>query len=470
MQVTGMIRPHQSKLEVLFRLADVLIIVGFYHLLIIHPTGENWSERHLLATVGTLATFILCANSLGVYRSWRIQPRGDETANVFASWGAALVVLFFGATLLGVGLSQAPAGMNAWLFWVPLVLILWRIVLRGGLRMLRKKGYNTRTAAIVGLTEVGRRLAIDLQLSNWTGVQIVGFFDDRISGEPSRTHEVADFDYCGNLADLLKRASAGEIDVVFVALPFAAERRIFDLIDGLRDTTVSVYIAQDYGAYEFLHGSWFLCGNTPMISIFESPFLGVEGFTKRIFDVIGSLAAIIFLMPLFLLIAVAVRLSSPGPALFIQRRYGLDGSEIIVKKFRTMTTMEDGDVVHQTTRGDVRVTPLGRFLRRTSLDELPQLLNVLTGQMSLVGPRPHAVAHNESFRKLVPDYMLRHKVKPGITGLAQVNGYRGEIESYEDLERRVHYDLMYIGNYSLLLDIRIILRTLWSGFVNKKAY
>jgi len=470
MQINGIIRPHQSKLEALFRFADVLIIIGLYFFLIILPAQAAWSERHVLAIIGTLATFLLCANSFGVYRSWRIQPRKDETAKVFAAWGVALVALFFGATLFGVGLSQAPIGMSAWLFWVPIVLIAWRFVLRGGLRILRRNGYNTRTAAIVGRTQIGSRLALDLQMSNWTGVQILGFFDDRLISDESRVFELTEFDHIGNLADLVEQAGRGELDVVFIALPFAAEHRILTLIDQLRNTTVSVYIAQDYGAYQFMHGSWFLCGNTPMISIFESPFLGVEGFTKRIFDVFTSAVALIFLIPLLLPICVAIRATSPGPAIFIQRRYGLDGQEILVKKFRTMSTMDDGESISQAKRDDVRVTRLGRFLRRTSLDELPQLLNVLSGQMSLVGPRPHAVAHNEEFRRLVPEYMLRHKVKPGITGLAQINGCRGEIESYQDLERRVHYDLSYIGNYSLMLDIRIILRTLWSGFVGRKAY
>jgi putative colanic acid biosynthesis UDP-glucose lipid carrier transferase len=470
MQIHGLIRPHQSKLEVLFKLTDALIIVGLFRLFLIPAIDSIWSERHALAIFIAVTMFYVSANNFGLYRSWRIRPQSDETTKVFVSWGASLFILFLVANLLDVGLNQAPQGTSAWLVSVPIALTAWRLSLRSGLRRLRQRGYNTRSAAIVGMTEVGDRLANDLDASNWTGVNIVGIFDDRYEKDATRTHEPSSFEHVGTLSDLVEKASNAEIDVVFITFPFAAEQRIFKLINELRNTTASVYIAQDYGAYELLHGSWFLCGSTPIISIFESPFLGVEGFTKRLFDIFASFAASIVLIPVFLIIAVCVKTTSSGPVFFNQRRYGLDGREIYVKKFRTMRTMEDGNVVEQTKRDDPRVTRVGMFLRRTSLDELPQLLNVLAGSMSLIGPRPHAVAHNEEFRKLVPDYMLRHKVKPGITGLAQVNGFRGEIESYSDIERRVHYDLMYIANYSFLLDIRIIFQTLWCGFVDKKAY
>ena len=187
-----------------------------------------------------------------------------------------------------------------------------------------------------------------------------------------------------------------------------------------------------------------------MISILESPFLGIDGTVKRLEDIIlGALILALITLPM-IFIALAVKLTSRGPVFFKQRRYGLNGKQISVWKFRSMTVLEDGDTVTQATKGDARITSLGAFLRKTSLDELPQFINVLTGQMSIVGPRPHAVAHNEQYRQLIGDYMLRHKVKPGITGWAQINGWRGETDTLEKMEKRVEFDLYYIRNWSLL--------------------
>ena len=197
-----------------------------------------------------------------------------------------------------------------------------------------------------------------------------------------------------------------------------------------------------------------------MISVCESPFRAFNGVTKRMSDVVFSLLILTLISPLLVCIAIAVRVTSPGPIIFKQRRYGQDGQEILVYKFRTMTVTEDGGVVKQATRNDARITPLGAFLRKTSMDELPQFINVLQGRMSIVGPRPHAVAHNELYRKLIKGYMVRHKVKPGITGWAQVNGYRGETETLEKMQARIDYDLDYLRNWSLRLDIHIILKTM----------
>jgi len=208
----------------------------------------------------------------------------------------------------------------------------------------------------------------------------------------------------------------------------------------------------------------------PAISVCDTPFHGMDAVMKRATDIVLASLALLLLAPLMLLIAIAVKLTSSGPALFRQRRYGLNGEEIMVYKFRSMTVCEDGAVVSQATRQDSRVTPLGRLLRSTSLDELPQLLNVLEGKMSVVGPRPHAVAHNELYRKLISGYMLRHKVRPGITGWAQVNGLRGETQTVEKMRARVQFDLDYLSHWSPWLDVKIILRTLWVIARDRNAY
>jgi putative colanic acid biosynthesis UDP-glucose lipid carrier transferase len=236
--------------------------------------------------------------------------------------------------------------------------------------------------------------------------------------------------------------------------------RILRLLEDLHDTTASVYFAPDIFLYDLIQARVETIGGIPVLAVCESPFYGADGLIKRVSDIVLASAILVLISPLLLGIAVAVKLSSPGPVLFKQRRYGLDGRQIMVYKFRSMAVLEDGAVVQQATRDDPRVTRLGAFLRRSSLDELPQFINVLQGRMSVVGPRPHAVAHNELYRKLIRSYMIRHKVRPGITGLAQVNGLRGETDTVDKMRARIEYDLAYLRNWSLLLDLKIVLLTI----------
>ena len=263
---------------------------------------------------------------------------------------------------------------------------------------------------------------------------------------------------------------AGRIDVVYITFPMRAEERIRNVLGQLADTTASVYIVPDFFVFELLHSRWTEIQGLPAVSVFENPFYGIDGIVKRLFDVVvgfGCLA--ICAVPMFV-IAALVKLTSPGPVFFRQKRYGLDGRVIKVWKFRSMRVMENSQKVTQATKGDPRVTPVGRIIRKTSLDELPQLFNVLSGEMSLVGPRPHANAHNEQYRQQIHGYMLRHKVKPGITGLAQVNGWRGETDELYKMEKRVEFDHRYIREWSVLLDIKILFRTLLVAFNDQNAY
>jgi putative colanic acid biosynthesis UDP-glucose lipid carrier transferase len=247
-------------------------------------------------------------------------------------------------------------------------------------------------------------------------------------------------------------------------------QRVRDLLDDLRDTTASIYYLPDVFVFDLIQSRIGQISGMPVVALCETPFYGLRGVVKRVTDIGISAAAILLLLPFLLAVAVAIRITSPGPVIFRQRRYGLDGHEIVVYKFRTMKVTEDNGPIVQATRDDERITSIGRFLRRFSIDELPQLLNVLQGRMSLVGPRPHAVAHNEEYRKLIKGYMVRHKVQPGITGLAQVNGCRGETSKLEEMEARVKYDLDYLRNWSLMLDIKILFRTVIKVFVDDRAY
>jgi putative colanic acid biosynthesis UDP-glucose lipid carrier transferase len=257
---------------------------------------------------------------------------------------------------------------------------------------------------------------------------------------------------------------------VFITLPLGSQPRIIALLEHLQGTTASIYFVPDVFGISIIQGRLQDMNGVPVVGLCETPFTGTNRLIKRVSDIVLSLLILVLIAPLMLAVAIGVKLSSPGPIIFRQKRNGLDGEEIIVYKFRSMTTMDNGPVVQQATKGDKRITPFGAFIRKTSLDELPQFVNVLQGRMSIVGPRPHAVAHNEMYRQLIKAYMVRHKVKPGITGWAQVNGYRGETDTLDKMQARVEYDLEYLRNWSLGLDLVIILRTVKSVLADSKAY
>jgi len=269
------------------------------------------------------------------------------------------------------------------------------------------------------------------------------------------------------LADYVKKH---HVDIIYITLPMASQPRIVRLLQELQDTTASIYFTPDIFLVDLIQARMDTIGGIPVLAVCETPFYGTNAVVKRLSDIVLGTAILVAISPLLLLIALGVKLSSPGPVLFKQRRYGLDGREVVVYKFRSMKCMDDGAVVKQATKNDERVTPFGAFLRRTSLDELPQFINVVQGRMSIVGPRPHAVAHNEQYRKLIRSYMIRHKVRPGITGWAQVNGLRGETETVDKMQARIEYDLDYLRHWSLTLDLQIIWRTLFVVWKKQNAY
>jgi putative colanic acid biosynthesis UDP-glucose lipid carrier transferase len=327
---------------------------------------------------------------------------------------------------------------------------------------------STRSAVIVGANETGMGLARHFNTDRYVGVVFKGFFDDRVR---ERINEfLGETPMLGDVSQLADYVRANRIDQIYIALPMASQPRIIALLDGLKDTTASIYFAPDLFVTELIQARVEQIGQMPVVAVCETPFTGVNGVVKRLSDVILSILILIGISPVLLACAIAVRLSSPGPIIFKQRRYGLDGKEVLVYKFRSMTTTDNGAIVKQATKNDARITKVGAFLRRTSLDELPQFINVLQGRMSIVGPRPHAVAHNEQYRKLIKGYMVRHKVRPGITGWAQVNGARGETDTLEKMEQRIRLDLYYLRNWSLGLDLRIILRTAGLMAKDETAY
>lgn len=383
-------------------------------------------------------------------------------------WCGVFGLLWAACLLLGYEAMFEPALLMAWAAAVPLLdTAAWLALRRGAPALARLQGPPER-AVLVGMNAHGLALAQRLRASVLGHVEVLGFADDRDAQRLAAAG--CGFAHLGETAGLAELVQRQRIDRIYVTLPMTSQPRILKLLEDLKDTTASVYFVPDMFVTDLIQGrSEVLCG-MPVISVCDSPFRGSAGLVKRGSDLVLASLILLLIAPALLAIALAVKLSSPGPVIFKQRRYGQDGEEIVVYKFRSMTVAEDGAVVTQARAGDQRVTRVGAILRRTSLDELPQFVNVLQGRMSVVGPRPHAVAHNELYRKVIRGYMVRHKVKPGITGWAQVNGYRGETDTLEKMQGRVDHDLDYLRNWSLRLDLWIIVKTVKLVFRDSKAY
>ena len=367
-------------------------------------------------------------------------------------WGSVVGVLLLAAFAFKVTDLFSRKVFLTWFLTTPIALS-GAHALRERARWWTSHGAAAPRYIIIGVNEVGVELARRLPAGGF-----LGYFDFR---SVDRISQLLDAEkLAGHCKDVATYVRQHSIKVVYIALPLANVPRMSELVNALRDTTASVYFVPDAFAFDLIQGRLVEINGMPALSVCETPMHGMEAVSKRAMDIVFSGLGILFLSPFLLLTAAAVKLSSRGPVFFRQRRYGLDGEEILVYKFRSMRVCEDGAVVTQATKCDPRVTAVGAFLRKTSIDELPQLINVLQGKMSLVGPRPHAVAHNEQYRKLINGYMIRHKVCPGITGLAQVNGLRGETQTLEQMAERVRYDLEYLRNWSPWLDIKILVRTL----------
>ncbi len=384
---------------------------------------------------------------------------------IFAEWllvsaGLLLIAFAFKVTEL-----FSRRVILTWFALTPFAVVAAQDILRRYAVFSAIRGKISQSHIIVGAGEAGVRLARKLQSNPHLG-GFKGFFDDR---HGDRLPELPQEQVLGGMADVVDYVRLNAVSNIYICLPIRPDERILRLLEELKDTTASVYFVPDIFAFELMQAQLCNLDGIPLLAVCETPFSGMNGVLKRAADIVLSSIALLLLWPVMFAIGLGVKLSSPGPMLFRQRRYGLYGELIMVYKFRSMKVCEDGPIV-QARRDDDRVTPFGRFLRKTSLDELPQLLNVFQGSMSMVGPRPHAVSHNEEYRKVIDGYMRRHKVRPGITGWAQVNGLRGETETVEKMQRRVEFDLEYLRNWSLRLDIAILVRTVLMVWRDRNAY
>ena len=432
--------------------------------------GEPIARKFQILAVVTFVLTIMVFQAAQLYQPWRGADLMRLVRKVFLAWIMVVAIL----TMLGfatkTGFLFSRKVLLSWMVLTPGFLVLLRLELYWGLRWLRRQGRNTRTVVIAGAGELGRRLAQNVVETPWLGMRLLGFFDDCMQGEVKVRPEGGACPILGNLEEMVAFVRQNQINMVYLALPLRAEERLREVVENLQDTTASVYYVPDVFTFSLLTAGFTDLRGIPLISLWETPFFGINGWLKRAEDLILGSLMLLVVAPVLLVAAIGVKLSSPGPIIFKQRRYGLDGHEILVYKFRTMKACEDGPEIPQATANDRRVTPFGALLRRSSLDELPQLINVLQGSMSIVGPRPHAVAHNEYYRRLIPGYMLRHKVRPGLTGWAQVNGWRGETDTLDKMEKRVEYDLDYLRQWSLWFDLKIILLTIFRGFRDSHAY
>ncbi|PND37639.1 undecaprenyl-phosphate glucose phosphotransferase [Paucibacter aquatile] len=385
--------------------------------------------------------------------------------DVIGSWLALLFILgLCGYATNSMGYFED----KVLVWWIALTPVLQIVAIKCGALLRRRRVRATRRGAvIVGAGPLGAKVARALRDGPDKGIDFLGYFDDR---QDERLHPDAHAKLLGMLSELSDYVRKHSVREVYITLPLGSQPRIVHLLEQIQGTTASLFFVPDVFGISIIQGRLQDMNGVPVVGICETPFTGTNELIKRLSDIVLACVILVLISPILLAVAIGVKLSSPGPIIFKQRRNGLDGEEIIVYKFRSMRTMDNGPVVKQATKDDPRITKFGAFIRRTSLDELPQFINVLQGQMSIVGPRPHAVAHNEEYRKLIKAYMVRHKVKPGITGWAQVNGLRGETDTIDKMKARVEYDLEYLRNWSLALDLQIIVRTARLMLFDRHAY
>jgi putative colanic acid biosysnthesis UDP-glucose lipid carrier transferase len=424
-----------------------------------------WFDEPIGRSDLTLCLLVFALTFPGRNRFW--DPLLNMAVDIALSWLSLLVILVLcGYATRSLHLFK-PDILIWWVIATPVLQWLACFAGRVMLRRAARAPENLRTAIVVGAGALGVKVARAFQARGNLGHRFIGYFDDRAD---ERVDADAAVQRLGNLRQVAPYVREHGVHEVYITLPLGSQPRIVELMEQVQGTTASVFFVPDVFGISIIQGRLQDMNGVPVVGICETPFTGTNRLVKRLSDVVLASLILVLISPLLLLIAIGIKLSSPGPVIFKQRRNGLDGEEIVVWKFRSMRTQDDGEVVPQATKADPRITPFGAFLRRSSLDELPQFFNVLQGRMSIVGPRPHAVAHNEQYRQLIKAYMVRHKVKPGITGWAQVNGHRGETDTVDKMQARVEYDLEYLRNWTLGLDLQIVARTVKLVFFDRNAY
>ena len=464
-------------LSVLSRIIDIaMVALGAAIAAAVHSGKVVWLDdmQSVSLAFGCLLVVVFFP-ALGIYQSWRGKPLYDLLSRVAGGW----VMVEITGVLISFSLHRSDNLSRLWLvYWAVatiVLLIITKVIVYSILRGLRREGFNQRAVAIVGGAPYGRFLIEQMRGRPEAGFSPVVVFDEDGTINPYEDPDAADAiegvpverDY-QRMIQLVRQRAIREL---WLALPISKEKAIHRFVMDLRNDFVNIRFIPDVRSLTLFNQPMVELLGVPAINLAASPITDLRVLPKRVFDRLFALAALTALAPLMLLIAAMVKLSSPGPVFFRQKRKGIDGNQFEIYKFRSMKMhKEEAGKITQATRRDPRITAVGAFLRRTSLDELPQFINVLRGEMSVVGPRPHALEHDDIYKDLVKGYMHRYRIKPGITGWAQINGYRGETDRIEKMMGRVKLDLYYMQHWTFWLDIKIVVLTLWKGFVGSNAY
>lgn len=461
---------NSPRLEFSMRLVDVLAIIGAAHLAgLMHFAAL----LDTVAPIHTVLMYFCCALAFflfprfGMYASWRGRPMLTMLGQLCASWGAVLLIGLFFSFLVHHAGNVSRIWMFYWYFTGIILLVGYRLLLYSSLRLLRRKGLNNKRVVIVGYGHTGQEMHRRAQQQDWYGYDVSAIHAD---DEDAHLVQGAAITRIRTLEEIPGYVQENRIHEIWITLPMAASPKMVQLQYLLRNALVDIRWVPDTIGLQMLSNRIIDFLGVTAIDLNCPVSNGAGGLFKEIFDRVFALVVLILLIPLFVVISIGIKISSPGPVFFKQPRLGLNGKKIDVYKFRSMKVHQECGTVTQASRNDPRITRFGQFLRKTSLDELPQFINVLMGDMSVVGPRPHALQHNDKYKDLLETYMLRHRVKPGITGWAQIHGHRGETDTIEKMRKRVQFDIYYIKNWSFLMDIKIIIWTTFRGWTGNNAY
>ncbi|MBX6317134.1 undecaprenyl-phosphate glucose phosphotransferase [Pigmentiphaga sp.] len=457
-----------SGAPVLYRLFDASLVVacGLAAAEWRLPYGTNMAPApiHLFLIAFSTLAALLVFPAFRLYGSWRGRQLSELLLRTLAAWCTVYALGILLSFLLDMSAIVSLSWASSWFLLTALSLMGLRLGIYAALAAMRDRGLNQKRVVIIGFGALGRELWRRVEHYRATGYEVAGIYPGTDEKLPSCVRRLTSLE---GLSNFLRSANVRE---VWIVLPMEQGQKVHEVLYQLRNDLVEIRWIPDVMSIRLLGHRIDNFMGLPSIHLNSLPAIGIRGWAKEAFDRVFSLCAILVFSPLMLVIAILIKLTSPGPVLFKQPRLGVDGKIFNVYKFRTMKVHEEVGTVTQATRNDSRVTRIGAFLRATSLDELPQFFNVLKGDMSVVGPRPHALAHNELYKDVVDRYMMRHRVKPGITGWAQVNGYRGQTETIHKMRARIEFDLYYIQNWSFLMDLRIIAKTALTGWTGRNAY
>ncbi|WP_149736694.1 undecaprenyl-phosphate glucose phosphotransferase [Rhizobium sp. RU20A] len=447
----------------LLRLSEALAVTGFGLGTMIWLTGLDLNAltgAGLLAGLVGLLTILFVQIADG-YQITALRSAARTLPRIMLAFAAAFCLVLMGMVMIGAPTDVPQSWFISFALSGAGLFLIERTFIAFAIRRWSRNGTMERRAVIVGGGEPAKQLIRNMEAQADNDIRICGIFDDR---DARRSPDIiAGYPKLGTVAELVEFARLARVDMLIISLPLTAEQRILELLRKVWVLPVDIRLAAHANNLKFRPRSYSHVGKVPMLALFDKPIADWDAVAKRIFDIFFSLVALALLWPVFLGAALAVKLTSPGPIIFKQVRHGFNNEEIRVFKFRSMyTNMSDPTARQAVTKGDPRVTPVGRFIRKTSIDELPQIFNVLRGDLSLVGPRPHAVLAQTADRvyaDVVEGYFARHRVKPGVTGWAQINGWRGEIDSDDKIKYRTAFDLYYIENWSLWFDLKILFLT-----------